>query len=263
MDLGIRGRRGDRLRRLEGARARLRRGAGRPRGSTSSSTPAAPRRWRRRRRRSASAHGVAVTAVAGDITTRGRAGGGAGGGAGARHPRHQRRRAAAGHLVGLEPRRLHQGDRRQHADADRADAGGAAGDDRSAAGGGSSTSPRGAVKAPIAGARALEHRAGRADRLRRRHQPAGGAEGGDDQQPAAGHPRHRPGRLRSTAAVVEAKGIDLEAARAQRAATIPARRYGTPEEFGAACAFLCSVHAGFIVGQNIDAPLPYRHAGVP
>ena len=34
------------------------------------------------------------------------------------------------------------------------------------------------------------------------------------------------------------------------AATIPARRYGTPEEFGAACAFLCSVHAGFIVGQN-------------
>ena len=27
-------------------------------------------------------------------------------------------------------------------------------------------------------------------------------------------------------------------------------RYGTPEEFGAACAFLCSVHAGFIVGQN-------------
>ena len=51
-------------------------------------------------------------------------------------------------------------------------------------------------------------------------------------------------------AVVAAQGIDLEAARAQRAATIPARRYGTPEEFGAACAFLCSVHAGFIVGQN-------------
>ena len=50
--------------------------------------------------------------------------------------------------------------------------------------------------------------------------------------------------------VVAAQGIDMEAARAQRAATIPARRYGTPEEFGAACAFLCSVHAGFIVGQN-------------
>ena len=38
---------------------------------------------------------------------------------------------------------------------------------------------------------------------------------------------------------------------AQREATIPARRYGTPEEFGQTCAFLCSQHAGFIVGQNI------------
>ncbi|TMV53451.1 SDR family oxidoreductase, partial [Thioclava sp. BHET1] len=38
---------------------------------------------------------------------------------------------------------------------------------------------------------------------------------------------------------------------AKRAATIPARRYGTAEEFGAACAFLCSQQAGFIVGQNL------------
>jgi 3-oxoacyl-[acyl-carrier protein] reductase len=30
----------------------------------------------------------------------------------------------------------------------------------------------------------------------------------------------------------------------------PARRFGTPEEFGAACAFLCSTHAGYITGQN-------------
>jgi 3-oxoacyl-[acyl-carrier protein] reductase len=29
------------------------------------------------------------------------------------------------------------------------------------------------------------------------------------------------------------------------------KRYGTTEEFGAACAFLCSQYAGFIVGQNI------------
>jgi len=50
--------------------------------------------------------------------------------------------------------------------------------------------------------------------------------------------------------VVAAQGIDMAAARAQRQAAIPARRYGTPEEFGATCAFLCSVHAGFIVGQN-------------
>ncbi|WP_420863097.1 SDR family oxidoreductase [Algirhabdus cladophorae] len=51
--------------------------------------------------------------------------------------------------------------------------------------------------------------------------------------------------------VVAAQGITLDEARAQRAATIPARRYGTRSEFGAACAFLCSQHAGFIVGQNI------------
>ena len=51
--------------------------------------------------------------------------------------------------------------------------------------------------------------------------------------------------------VSEAQGISMDAARAQRCATIPAGRYGTKEEFGAACAFLCSRHAGFIVGQNV------------
>jgi len=51
--------------------------------------------------------------------------------------------------------------------------------------------------------------------------------------------------------VVKAKGITLDEAREERAATIPAGRYGTRSEFGAACAFLCSQHAGFIVGQNI------------
>jgi 3-oxoacyl-[acyl-carrier protein] reductase len=53
------------------------------------------------------------------------------------------------------------------------------------------------------------------------------------------------------ATVMEKEGISAEEAKARRCATIPARRYGTIEEFGAACAFLCSVHAGFIVGQNI------------
>ncbi len=51
--------------------------------------------------------------------------------------------------------------------------------------------------------------------------------------------------------VAEREGISIDDARARRAATIPARRYGTIEEFGAACAFLCSQHAGFIVGQNL------------
>jgi 3-oxoacyl-[acyl-carrier protein] reductase len=53
------------------------------------------------------------------------------------------------------------------------------------------------------------------------------------------------------AAVVKARGISMEAAIAERAATIPAGRYGTPGEFGQACAFLCSQHAGFIIGQNV------------
>jgi 3-oxoacyl-[acyl-carrier protein] reductase len=48
-----------------------------------------------------------------------------------------------------------------------------------------------------------------------------------------------------------AQNISEEEARAQRWAQIPAGRYGTAQEFGAACAFLCSQHAGFIVGQNI------------
>jgi 3-oxoacyl-[acyl-carrier protein] reductase len=51
--------------------------------------------------------------------------------------------------------------------------------------------------------------------------------------------------------VMKAKGISMEEAQAERAATIPARRYGTAEEFGATCAFMCSQHAGFMVGQNV------------
>lgn len=51
--------------------------------------------------------------------------------------------------------------------------------------------------------------------------------------------------------VSKAQSISIEDARAQREATIPARRYGTAAEFGATCAFLCSQHAGFMVGQNI------------
>ena len=53
------------------------------------------------------------------------------------------------------------------------------------------------------------------------------------------------------AGVAKAEGISIEEARARREASLPARRYGTAQEFGAACAFLCSQHAGFIVGQNL------------
>ncbi|MDX8352298.1 SDR family oxidoreductase [Cognatiyoonia sp. IB215182] len=51
--------------------------------------------------------------------------------------------------------------------------------------------------------------------------------------------------------VSKAQGITMDEAKKQREATIPTRRYGTAQEFGAMCAFLCSQHAGFIVGQNI------------
>ncbi len=51
--------------------------------------------------------------------------------------------------------------------------------------------------------------------------------------------------------VAKAQNITLDEARKRREATIPARRYGTPEEFGAMCAYLCSQHSGFIVAQNI------------
>jgi len=47
------------------------------------------------------------------------------------------------------------------------------------------------------------------------------------------------------------QGVSVEEVQQQRFAGIPAKRYGTSEEFGAACAFLCSQHAGYIVGQNI------------
>ena len=59
-------------------------------------------------------------------------------------------------------------------------------------------------------------------------------------------------RLRGTMEVrAKATGKPLaEVLQAGREAT-PAGRFGTIDEFGAACAFLCSAHAGFIVGQNI------------
>ena len=52
-------------------------------------------------------------------------------------------------------------------------------------------------------------------------------------------------------AIAERQGISVEEATRQVQADIPAGRYGTVEEFGNTCAFLCSQHAGFIVGQNI------------
>ena len=48
-------------------------------------------------------------------------------------------------------------------------------------------------------------------------------------------------------------GKSLDDVRRAQQATIPAGRFGQPQEFGAICAFLCSVQAGYINGQNILA----------
>ena len=53
------------------------------------------------------------------------------------------------------------------------------------------------------------------------------------------------------AANAKAKGIAFEEAKAQRMSTVPARRFGAPDEFGAACAFLCLAQAGYITGQSL------------
>ena len=59
-------------------------------------------------------------------------------------------------------------------------------------------------------------------------------------------------RLKSTLGTwAKRDGISIEEAGARRKKENPAGRFGRPEEFGAACAFLCSVHAGYMTGQNI------------
>ena len=55
-----------------------------------------------------------------------------------------------------------------------------------------------------------------------------------------------------TEMLMKNQNISREEARSQIASTIAAHRFGQPEEFGATCAFLCSEHAGFISGQNLQ-----------
>src|SRR6266849_3219654 len=59
-------------------------------------------------------------------------------------------------------------------------------------------------------------------------------------------------RLQSNiAANAKSKGVSFDQAKAERMASVPARRFGSPDEFGATCAFLCSAQAGYMTGQNI------------
>jgi 3-oxoacyl-[acyl-carrier protein] reductase len=52
-------------------------------------------------------------------------------------------------------------------------------------------------------------------------------------------------------AAAQRQGVDAEQLIEKRLASHPAHRFGRPEEFGRTCAYLCSVHAGYINGQNI------------
>lgn len=59
-------------------------------------------------------------------------------------------------------------------------------------------------------------------------------------------------RLKSNlAALAKRSGASAEETTAQIRHNNPAKRFGTIEEFGAACAWLCSAQAGYVTGQNI------------
>jgi len=58
-------------------------------------------------------------------------------------------------------------------------------------------------------------------------------------------------RLSGLVAAAQEMGQDSEAFLADYRSDIPAKRFGTPEEFGALCAFVCSTHAGYLTGQNL------------
>jgi len=61
-------------------------------------------------------------------------------------------------------------------------------------------------------------------------------------------------RLKGTmAGAAKKSGQDFDTVWESRKKSIPAKRFGTPEEFGAICAFLCSVQAGYLTGQNVLA----------
>ena len=61
-------------------------------------------------------------------------------------------------------------------------------------------------------------------------------------------------RIKATlAGAAQKQGVALDVLLEARVKAIPARRLGHPQEFGAICAFLCSVQAGYITGQNVLA----------
>jgi len=58
-------------------------------------------------------------------------------------------------------------------------------------------------------------------------------------------------RLKSnTDFIAKEKGKTVEEVKRELEKAIPAGRFGTPEEFGELCAYLCSAQAGYVTGQN-------------
>lgn len=51
-------------------------------------------------------------------------------------------------------------------------------------------------------------------------------------------------------AMAKMNDVSFDQAKSTRLSTIPAGRFGTPDEFGALCAYICSTHTSFITGQN-------------
>jgi 3-oxoacyl-[acyl-carrier protein] reductase len=71
---------------------------------------------------------------------------------------------------------------------------------------------------------------------------------------------HETDRLRALiAGDAAARGMPFDVALAKAKAEEVAGRFGTVEEFGAVCAFLCSAHAGYITGQNLLVDGGYYH----
>src|SRR5450631_3952997 len=61
-----------------------------------------------------------------------------------------------------------------------------------------------------------------------------------------------PDRMRGTMrGRAKAAGKDYETMMTAAREAVPMGRFGSPAEFGAVCAFLCSTHAGYLVGQNL------------
>ena len=110
-----------------------------------------------------------------------------------------------------------------------------------------------AVKAPIDILGLSNGARSRPDRLRRGPRAQGRAAQRHDQQPAARAVRHRSPAHDARGPREGGRQVVTTRCATRAMNATPAGRFGDPREFGAICAFLCSVHAGYIAGQNILA----------